>query len=78
MLVFSTVKDIKIVCILTPYQDVFSTLKHIKWLENCSGKSWLSSKLVGMAGLFLKSPYSLMHKLFPLLSNSFLIHTLKK
>ena len=63
VLVFSTFKDIKMVCVLTFCQDVFSTLKDIKQLDNCLGKSWLSVKLLNMEGLFLKGPCSLMHRL---------------
>lgn len=70
VLVFSTTKDIKMVSVLTPYQEVFSALKDIKWLDNCSGKFLLSAKLLSMTGLSLKSPYSLMHRHFSLLFNS--------
>ena len=30
VLLFSTLKNMKILCALTPYQDVFSALKHIE------------------------------------------------
>ena len=67
------------VCVLTPYQDVLvsSALRDIKWLDNFSGKFWLSAELLSMVGLLLKSHYSLIHRLFSLLSNSFLIHNKK-
>ena len=39
VLVFSTFKDIKMVCVLTFSQYVFSALKDIKQLHNCLGKS---------------------------------------
>ena len=39
VLVFSTFKDIKMVCVLTFSQYVFSALKDIKQLDNCLGKS---------------------------------------
>ena len=44
------------VCALTPYQDVlvFSALKDIKWLDNCSSKSWQPAKLLKMANLIFK------------------------
>ena len=54
------------VSVLTPYQDllVFLALKNIEPVDNYSGKSGLSAKLLNMAALFLESPYTLMHRSF--------------
>ena len=67
------------VCVLTPYHDViaFFALQDIKSVENYSGKSWLPATLLNMASLFLKSPYSSMHRTFFFLI-PFLIHNLRK
>ena len=67
------------VSVLTPYQDllVFLALKNIESVENYSGKSGLSAKLLNMAALFLESPYTLMHRSF-IFFQFFFSHAIKK
>ena len=72
MLILSTFKDTKVVCLLTPYQNVLLL-----------DKSWLSAKLLDMINLehlfFKKSPNSLMHRCssLPFALFIFLIHKKK-
>ena len=49
------------VCALTLYQASFYIEKHK--IDNCSDKFWLFAKRVNTTGLFLKSLYSLLHRL---------------
>ena len=67
------------VSVLTPYQDllVFLALKNIESVDNYSGKSGLSAKLLNMAALFLESPYTLMHRSF-IFFQFFFSHAIKK